>query len=114
MAVALPDAAGHFLDSLSTDAFEVEEHRRAFELLRSGETDLDAWPEELGALVLALRLELADSHATEAEVREAAYRLELPMLVRRAAERRAAGDDAGWLQTQELVRRVRAALRGDG
>jgi DNA primase len=114
MAVALPDAAGHFLDSLSTDAFEVEEHRRAFELLRSGETDLDAWPEELGALVLALRLELADSHATEAELREAAYRLELPMLVRRAAERRAAGDDAGWLQTQELVRRVRAALRGDG
>ena len=33
---------------------------------------------------------------------------------RRAAQMRAAGEDAGWLEAQELARRVRAALRGDG
>jgi DNA primase len=114
MAVALPTAAGGYLESLSPDAFEVEEHRRAHELLRSGTVDLDAWPEELGGLVLSLRLELAGTEVTEAELRESAYRLELPMLERRAARLRAAGDDAGWLETQELARRVRAALRGDG
>ena len=51
---------------------------------------------------------------TEEELREAALRLELPMLERRAAQMRAAGDDEGWLEAQELARRVRAALRGDG
>jgi DNA primase len=114
MAVALPEAAGDYLQSLSPDAFEVPEHRTAHELLRSGAVDLDAWPEELGGLVLGLRLELAGTQVTEEELREAALRLELPMLERRAAQMRAAGDDAGWLEAQELARRVRAALRGDG
>jgi DNA primase len=113
MAVALPDAARTFLDSLPAEAFEVEAHRRAFELLRSGEADLDAWPTELADVSLAVRVGLADAEVSETELREAAYRVELPMLRRRAAEQRAAGDEDGYLRTVELERRVRAALRGD-
>ena len=88
MAVALPRAAGDYLQSLPPDAFEVPEHRTAHELLRSGAVDLDAWPDELGGLVLGLRLELAGTQVTEEELREAALRLELPMLERRAAQMR--------------------------
>ena len=50
---------------------------------------------------------------SETELREAAYRVELPMLRRRAADQRAAGDEDGYLRTVELEQRVRAALRGD-
>jgi DNA primase len=114
MAAALPDAARTFLDSLPPEAFEVEAHRRAFELLRAGEADLDAWPPDLGEVALALRVGIADAEVSETELREAAYRVELPMLRRRAAEQRAAGDEEGWLRTVDLERRVRAALRGEG
>jgi DNA primase len=115
MAVALPDAARGFLASLPPEAFEVEAHRRAFELLRAGEADLDAWPAELAETALAVRVELAEAEGvSETELREAAYRVELPMLRRRAAEQRAAGDEEGWLRTVDLERRVRAALRGEG
>jgi DNA primase len=114
MAVALPGAARGFLDSLPAEAFEVEAHRRAFELLRSGAADPDAWPPDLAEVALAVRVELADAEVSETELREAAYRVELPMLRRRAAEQRAAGDEEGWLRTVDLERRVRAALRGDG
>ena len=113
MAVALPDAARTFLDSLPAEAFEVEEHRRAFELLRSGDADLDAWPADLADVSLAVRVGVADAEVSETELREAAYRVELPMLRRRAAEQRAAGDEDGYLRTVELEQRVRAALRGD-
>ena len=112
MAVALPDAARTFLDSLPAEAFEVEEHRRAFELLRSGDADLDDWPADLADVALAVRVGLADAEVSETELREAAYRVELPMLRRRAAEQRAAGDEDGYLRTVALERRVRAALRG--
>ena len=61
----------------------------------------------------AATLELADATPTVDELREAAYRVELPMLERRAAERRAAGDEAGRLEALDLARRVRAALRGE-
>jgi DNA primase len=114
MAAALPDAARTFLDSLPPEAFEDEAHRRAFELLRAGEADLDAWPPDLGEVALALRVGIADAEVSETELREAAYRVELPMLRRRAAEQRAAGDEEGWLRTVDLERRVRAALRGEG
>jgi DNA primase len=113
MAVALPEQARSYLESLPPDAFQVEAHRRAFELVRSGGVDLDAWPEELAEAALAIRVELAGAEVSEAELREAAYRVELPMLQRRAAEQRAAGDEEGWLRTVDLERRVRAALRGD-
>ena len=113
MAVALPDAARAYLESLPPEAFQIEGHRRAFEALRAGAADLDSWPEDLADVALALRVELAGVDVSEAELREAAYRVELPMLQRRAAEQRAAGDEEGWLQTVDLERRVRAALRGD-
>jgi DNA primase len=113
MAVALPGAAGSYLESLPPEAFEVEGHRRAFELMRSGSVDVDAWPDDLAGVGLAVRLELAGAEVSEAELREAAYRVELPMLERRAAELRASGDEEGRLRALDLARRVRAALRGD-
>ncbi len=113
MAVALPGPARSYLESLPPDAFQVDDHRRAFELLRTGSGQLDSWPADLADVALALRLELADAEVSEAELREAAYRVELPMLRRRAAELREAGDEDGYLRTVDLERRVRAALRGD-
>jgi hypothetical protein len=113
MAVALPDAARSYLEGLPPEAFHVEGHRRAFDLLRSGASDPDDWPDDLAEVALAVRLELAGADVTEAELREAAYRVELPMLERRAAELRTAGDEEGRLRALDLARRVRAALRGD-
>ena len=80
----------------------------------SGATDVNAWPEDLAEVALAVRVELAGAEVSEAELREAAYRVELPMLERRAAELRDAGDEEGRLQALDLARRVRAALRGEG
>lgn len=113
MAVALPVPAASYIEGFPPEAFEVEDHRRAFELLRSGASDLDDWPAELAEVALALRVEVASGDVSEAELREAAYRVELPMLRRRAAELRAAGDEDGYLRTVDLERRVRAALRGE-
>ena len=113
MAVGLPRAARHYLDGIPPEAFQVAAHRRAFELVRDGSVDLDAWPDELDDVALALRIELADARPTEAELREAAYRVELPMLERRAAQMRAAGDERAWLEALDLARRVRAAMRSE-
>jgi DNA primase len=113
MAVALPREAVAYIEGMPPEAFQVEDHRRAFALVRAGDVDLDAWPDDLRDLTLALRLELAEAAPSEAELREAAYRVELPMLERRAAEMRAAGDERGRLQALDLARRVRAALRAD-
>ena len=114
MAVALPGHARSYLEGLPPDAFEIEAHRRAFELMRAGVDDPEAWPDDLADVALAVRVELAAAEVSEAELREAAYRVELPMLERRASELRDAGDDEGRLQALDLARRVRAALRGDG
>lgn len=111
MAIARPSAAGPFLESLPEAAFGSEAHRRAFALIRSGSLDLEAWPEDLAETALALRVELAGAAPADAELREAAYRVELPMLERRAAEMRVAGDEKGRLEALDLARRVRAALR---
>lgn len=113
MAVALPGPATRYAEGIPPEAFQLEAHRRAFDLVRRGEVDLDAWPEDLQDLALELRVELADAEPTEAELREAAYRVELPMLERRAAELRSAGDERGRLKALELARRVRAALRAE-
>jgi DNA primase len=113
MALALPRAARPYLDSLPADAFQMDGHRAAFEAIRAGATAPDDLPEDLRDVALALTLELADAAPTVDELREAAYRVELPMLERRAAERRAAGDEAGRLEALDLARRVRAALRGE-
>ncbi len=114
MAVALPAEARQYLEGLPPEAFQVEGHRRAFELIRAGGTDLDEWPEDLADIALALRLEMSAAAPSPAELREAAYRVELPMLERRAAELRASGDEVGRLEALDLARRVRASLRGEG
>jgi DNA primase len=113
MALAMPDAAKPYLGSLSADAFQLEGHRRAFELIRAGATSPDDLPDDLRGVALSLQVELAEAAPSEAELREAAYRVELPMLERRAAEMRDAGDEAGRLEALDLARRVRAALRGE-
>jgi hypothetical protein len=113
MAVALPEQARPFLDSLPPEAFQVDGHRRAFELIRAGRVDLDDWPEDLAEVTLALRLEMSGAAPSPAELREAACRVELPMLERRAAELRASGDEVGRLEALDLSRRVRASLRGE-
>ena len=114
MALALPGRARPYLESLPPAAFQGDGHRRAFELIRSGELDLEQWPDDLAPVGLALRVELAGSEPSDAELREAAYRVELPMLERRAAEMRMTGDEQGRLEALDLARRVRAALREDG
>lgn len=113
MAIAAPGPARPYLEGLPPAAFQNEGHRRAFALIRDGERDLDAWPDDLAPVGLALRIELSGSAPTAAEVREAAYRVELPMLERRAAEMRMKGDEQGRLEALDLARRVRAALRAD-
>jgi len=113
MAIAAPAPARPYLEGLPPAAFQNEGHRRAFALIRDGQRDLDAWPDDLAQVGLALRIELSGSAPTAAEVREAAYRVELPMLERRAAEMRRTGDEKGRLEALDLARRVRAALRAD-
>jgi DNA primase len=113
MAIARPRAAQPFLQGLPEAAFGSEAHRRAFALVRDGSTDLESWPEDLAETALALRIELGGAEPTDAELREAAYRIELPMLERRAAELRIAGDEKGRLEALDLARRVRAALRAE-
>jgi DNA primase len=112
MLLGLPDESEEILQDLSPGAFDLDQHRRAFELLREGRRDLDDWPPECAEVATALRVELAAGEPTEAELREAAYRLELPMLRRRATELRAAGDERGSLKVLDLARRFEAALRG--
>ncbi|WP_217912681.1 DNA primase [Miltoncostaea marina] len=113
MAVELPRAARPYVEGLPPEAFAEGAHRRAFELVRRGEIDLDAWPDELEDLAIALRIEMADGTPTEAELREAALRVELPMLERRAAELREAGDERERMRVLRLARKVRTALRGE-
>lgn len=112
IAHALGDDARRYLESLSPESFAVDAHRRAFALLRDGNRDLESWPGDLVGVADAIRLESAAGEPTEAELRESVYRLELPMLRRRAADLRAAGDEAGSLHALDVARRVEAALRG--
>ena len=114
MAIAAPGPARPYLDGLPPAAFQNEGHRRAFELIRDGA----ARPRRLAgrsraASVSPCGSSCARSAPTAAEVREAAYRVELPMLERRAAEMRSRGDEKGRLEALDLARRVRAALRAD-
>lgn len=113
MALALPREAGPYLESLPPDAFMVDEHRDAFGLLCAGERDLDRWPDHLRPVGAALLADPAAESPAPAELREAADRLRLPVLRRRAAELRGAGDAEGSLRALDLARRVEASLRSD-
>jgi DNA primase len=112
MALALPEAAGPYLDALPAEAFEDPAHRRAFDLMASGALDAAAWPEELRGLAAELRADAADG-ASEGELRESAFRVQEAALQRRAARLRDDGDERGYLATVDLLRRLRAASRGE-
>ena len=87
---------------------------RAFELIRSGAASTSTTcPRSSPGSPSRCGSSWPTQRASVDELREAAYRVELPMLERRASERRAAGDEAGRLEALDLARRVRAALRGD-
>lgn len=113
MAVALPQAAAPYLAALSPDAFMVDDHRRAFIALSEGLADPDDWGPELAALGATLRAEASVGVASEAEIREVAYRLQLPMLRRRASDLRDAGRSEESLKVLAMARQVEATLRGD-
>ncbi len=115
LALALADAgaAAEQLHSLPAEAFDDPEHRRAFELLAEGVAP-ERWPDELGRLLIRLRVEVVESPPGQSELREAGYRLQVPLLERRAAQLRQEGDPAELFRTLDLLRRVRDALRGEG
>jgi len=113
LALAEGAGAGEQLANVAPEAFEDPDHRRAFELMVEGVAP-DRWPDELGRLLIRLRVEVADSPPGPGELREAGYRLQVPLLEQRAARLRDEGDSAELFHTLDLLRRVRDALRGEG
>jgi len=110
IAVALgPDVALPFASELAVEAFERPDHRAAFQEIAAGHA-ADAWPPDLGSLIVDLRAGLT-SEPTEGELREVTYRLQERVLERRAASAREDGDDAEFLRLRGLLSRVRAAIR---
>lgn len=112
LAVARPDRAGPVLADVPDDALGEPAHREALRLLRTG-TAPDGWPEHLHDLAVALRTAPGTENVSDAELQEAAYRVQLPFLDRRAAQLRESGDEEGFLHVLGVARRVRAALRGN-
>jgi hypothetical protein len=112
LALALPAVAGRYLEGLPAEAFEEPGHRRAFDLLASGALRVEDWPQELRPLAAELRADAADAVA-EGELREAAFRVQESALQRRAADLRERGDERAYLTTLDLLRRLRAASRGE-
>jgi DNA primase len=112
LALALPRLAERYLEGLPAEAFEEPAHRRAYDLMTSGALRAEEWPDELRPLAAELRADAADG-AAEGELREAAFRVQEAALQRRAATLRDRGDETGYLATLDLLRRLRAASRGD-
>lgn len=114
LAAAMPREARPYVEGMPRAAFEDAGHARGLDLLRAG-TPLHAWPAELAGLAAALRVEAAgaDAGAGAAPLREAAYRLELAAVERRAAELRDGGDAEGRMAALALAQRIREALRGE-
>ena len=110
LAVALPDIAGRYVSDLTEDAFEEALHRRAFALIASGEPPA-RWPEELTALVVDLQAAVVDETPVEAALREATYRLQERLLEGRAHAAREAGEVESFLRLQDLLQRLRQAIR---
>jgi DNA primase len=107
-----PDAAREVLTGVTDEVFGEPAHRRAAALLRDG-SPLEGWPDDLRELAILLRAEASEGSGTLAELREASYRVQIPALERQAARLRESGDEEGRLRVLDLVRRLRAALRGD-
>ena len=106
LAAAMPEAGPQVLAAVPDEALAEPEHRRARALLAQGSAP-EGWPDDLQDLALALRAEEGVEGATRAELDEVAYRVQLPALLREQ------GDEEGRLHVLDLIRRLRAALRGD-
>jgi hypothetical protein len=111
LAVARLDRAGEVLAQVPEEAMSEPVHREALRLLKEGEAP-EGWPEHLQGLGAALRMDPGTERATQAELQEAGYRVQIPVLQRRAARMRETGDEEGRLRVLDLERRLRAALRG--
>jgi DNA primase len=111
-AVALPEVAAPYLEQLAPGAFEHEPHRRALALLRSGAPP-ERWPEDLAPLAAELDASAHTSPVTEAELRDAFFRVQLQGLERRAESLRQTGREDERRQVVQLVHQVRAELRGE-
>jgi DNA primase len=111
LAAALPGVASAHLANLPDETMTDPGHRAAAALLRDG-VPTAAWPDDLQAIAAALEADPAADAATEEQLREVVYRVQLPALERRVQALRDAGDTEGALRMIELVQRVRAALRG--
>lgn len=112
IAAALPQLAPRYLETLPDEALSDPRHREAIGLLRQG-VGPEQWSEELQPLASALRADAGAETASEDELRETVYRVQLPALERRAQALRDAGDTENALKMIDLVQRVRAALRGE-
>lgn len=111
LAVARLDRAGEVLAQVPEEAMSEPAHREALRLLKEGDAP-EGWPEHLQDLGVALRTDPGAERATQAELQEAGYRVQIPVLQRRAARLRETGDEEGRLRVLDLERRLRAALRG--
>lgn len=114
LAMAMPAEAEPFVQGMPAAAVEDPAHLRVLALLRDG-TPVGEWPDELEELAMTLRVEAAaaGAEAGVAQLREAAYRLQLEAVERRAAELRERGDAEGRMAALALARKLRAALRSE-
>jgi hypothetical protein len=112
IAAALPQLAPRYLEQLSDEALSDPRHREAIGLLRAG-VPPEQWSEELQPLASALRADPGAESASEDQLRETVYRVQLPALERKVQALRDAGETESALKMIDLVQRVRAALRGD-
>jgi DNA primase len=110
IAVAVPDVAERYLAELSEEAFDLPIHRRAYSLLAAGER-VERWPDDLEPLGIELQASASDEPPAEAELREATYRLQERSLERRAHRAREEGRVQDFLRLQELLQRLRGAIR---
>lgn len=110
LALSRPESARRYLADIDIDgSFSRPGLGAAARLLADG-TPPDEWPEELRGLADRLRAE-APAESTEAELREAVYRLQEDVIWRRLAQLRERGDDDERLRVQQTLNQLRDALR---
>jgi DNA primase len=108
LALAVPEEGRMLLAGMQEDHLGTAAHRQARALIIEG---AENWPPELAGLHAALAAQAADG-GTEAELRDAYYRVEKRALETAMTAARAAGDDAEYLRLQATVKRIEGVLRG--
>lgn len=113
LAMGNPGSAAAELANVWPEAFGDEEHRRVHALLVSGRCGAEEWPEEMRPLWAELAARAAEIDGGERALREGVYRVQLPALERRARELAEKGEETGYLEVLALMRRLKAATRGE-